>query len=89
MKNFNLNGADQPIEPIAFALGDVRFLNNILIRLTPGKIPESLKTVETVWKEIIPEYPLQHSFIDEDYDNIFRTQIRMTRWQTVFTTSNA
>ena len=38
---------------MAFALGDVRFLNNILIRLTPGKIPESLKTVETVWKEMI------------------------------------
>lgn len=85
MKNFNFKGADQPIEPIAFALGDVRFLNNILIRLAPGKIPESLKTVETVWNEIIPEYPLQYSFIDEDYDNIFRTQTRMTRLLGSFT----
>jgi putative ABC transport system permease protein len=85
LKNFNFKGADQPIEPIAFALGDVRYLSFILIRLTPGKIPESLKIVERIWKEQIQDYPLEYTFIDQDYDNLFRSQIRLTGLLKYFT----
>jgi putative ABC transport system permease protein len=85
MKNFNFKGADQPIEPIAFALADTNYLRIILIRLTPGNIPASLKSVEKIWKEVIPEYPLEYSFIDQDYDNLFRSQIRLTGLLKYFT----
>ena len=86
MKNFHFKGADQEIEPMAFALSDTSFLYNILIRLTPGNIPESIKTVERIWKSVIPEYPLDYTFIDQDYDNLFRAQLRLTsllKWFTV------
>ena len=85
LKNFHFKGADEPIEPMAFALGDTRFLNYILIRLTPGDIAGSLKAVENVWQEIVPEYPLEYTFIDQDYEDIFRTQIRLTKLLRYFT----
>ncbi|MCJ7449657.1 MAG: ABC transporter permease, partial [Bacteroidales bacterium] len=79
LKNFHFKGADQPIEPIAFALTGPEYLSFILIRLTPGNIPEALKTAERVWKNVLPEYPFDYFFIDEDYDNLFRTQFRLTK----------
>jgi putative ABC transport system permease protein len=85
LKNFHFKGADQAIEPMAFALADTSFLRVILIRLTQGNIPASLKSVEKVWKEVIPEYPLQYTFIDQDYDNLFRSQMRLTRLLKYFT----
>jgi predicted permease len=85
LQNFNFKGADQPIEPIAFALADTRYLSLILIRLTPGKVPESLKIVERIWKEQISDYPLEYTFIDQDYDNLFRTEIRLTGLLKYFT----
>jgi ABC-type antimicrobial peptide transport system permease subunit len=85
LKNFHFRGADQPIEPIAFALGEPQFLNFILIRLTPENTSEALKKVENVWHKIIPEYPFDYFFIDEDYNNIFRTQLRLTRLLKYFT----
>jgi len=85
LKNFNFKGADQPIEPIAFALTDSRYLNFILIRLTPGDIPSSLKVIEKAWKETIPDYPLDYTFIDQDYDRLFRAQIRLTGLLKYFT----
>jgi ABC-type antimicrobial peptide transport system permease subunit len=85
MKNFHFKGADQPIEPVAFLLADTSYLRQILIRLTPGNIPGSLKSVEKVWKEVIPEYPLEYTFIDQDYNNLFRTANRMTRLLKYFT----
>jgi putative ABC transport system permease protein len=85
LKNFHFKGADQEIEPMAFALGDTTYLNTILIRLTPGNVPASLKVVEDKWKELIPEYPLQYSFLDQDYDSLFRSQIRLTGLLKYFT----
>ncbi len=85
MKNFHFKGADQVIEPMAFALSDTSGLNQILIRLTPGSIPASLKSVEKVWKEVIPDYPLDYSFIDQDYENLYRSQIRLTGLLKYFT----
>ncbi len=37
LKNFHFKGADQPIEPIAFALAGTRFLDYILIRVNTRK----------------------------------------------------
>jgi ABC-type antimicrobial peptide transport system permease subunit len=85
MKNFHFKGADQPIEPVAFALTDTSNLRIILIRLTPSDIPGSLKVVEKKWKEIVPQYPLQYSFIDQDYENQFKSVIRLTGLLKYFT----
>jgi len=85
LKNFHFKGADQPIEPIAFALAGPRYLSFILIRLTPGNIPEALKTAENVWNNVLPEYPFNYSFIDEDYKKLFSTNIRLTELLRYFT----
>jgi putative ABC transport system permease protein len=85
LKNFHFKGADQPIEPIAFALTDTRYLSVILIRLTPGSTEASLKTVETVWKNVITDYPLDYFFIDNDYENLFLSQLRLSSLLKYFT----
>jgi ABC-type antimicrobial peptide transport system permease subunit len=85
LKNFHFKAADQPIEPIAFALTDPAYLSVILIRISGGKIMESLKSVEKKWKEVIPEYPLDYSFVDQDYDSLFRTQLRFASLLKYFT----
>ncbi len=84
MKDFHFKRTDQPIEPLAFALTDMQFLRVILVKLT-GNIPASLKSVEKVWKEVIPEYPLEYTFVDQDYDNLFRSQMRLTSLLKYFT----
>lgn len=85
LKNFHFKGADQAIEPMAFALAPIDYLRCILVRLTPGNIPESLKALEKNWKESVPEYPLEYTFIDQDYDRLFRAQIRLSGLLKYFT----
>lgn len=77
MKNFHYSGAQEPIEPMAFAVSDSRSFSNILVRLAPGDIPTNLKAVEKIWKTVVPDYPLEYSFIDQDYENLYRTEMRM------------
>ena len=85
LRNFHFKSADQAIEPMAFALTSVDYLRYILIRLTPGHVPESLKDVEKIWKEIVPEYPLDYTFVDQDYERLYRPQIRITNLLKSFT----
>jgi len=70
---------------MAIALADTNYLNVILIRLTPGKTAESIKSLEKTWSQIVPEFPLDYTFIDEDYERLFRTQIRLTGLLKYFT----
>lgn len=85
MKNFHFKGADQPIEPMAFALADTSYLNFILVRLKPGQTKEALAVVESAWNKAIPDFPLQYTFIDQDYENLFRTEMRLSELLKYFT----
>ena len=85
LKNFHFKGADQAIEPMAFALASINYLRCILIRLTPGSVPESLKAAEKSWKAVVPDFPLEYTFIDQDYDNLFKAQVRITGLLKYFT----
>ncbi len=85
LKNFHFKGADEPIEPMAFALVDTSYLRVILVRLTPGKTEESLAAVEKTWKSVIPEYPLEYTFVDQDYQNLFRSETRLADLLSYFT----
>jgi putative ABC transport system permease protein len=85
LKNFHFKGADQAIEPMAFALAPINYLRCILVRLTPGNIPESLKALGKSWKVVVPEYPLDYTFVDQDYDRLFRAQMRITGLLKYFT----
>lgn len=77
MKNFHYQGAQEPIEPMAFAVSDSKSFSNILVRLSPGDIPSALQRVETIWKRIVPDYPLEYSFIDQDYNSHYIKEMRM------------
>jgi len=85
MRDFHFKGADQAIEPMAFALADTSFLGTILIRLTPGRTKESLEAVETAWGNLVPEFPLQYTFVSEDYNDLFRSDNRLTSLLKYFT----
>ena len=85
LKNFHFKGADEPIEPMAFALVDTSYLHVILVRLTPGKTDESLAAVEKTWKSVIPEYPLEYTFVHQDYENLFRSETRLADLLKYFT----
>jgi len=70
---------------MAFTFSDTSFLYLMLIRLTPGKVPESLHALEKTWKNVIPDYPLEYNFIDQDYDNLYRAENRLTGLLKYFT----
>jgi len=77
LRNFHYSGAEEPIEPMAFVLTETGNLNVILVRLAAGDIPASLAAVEKTWKNVVPDYPLEYTFIDQDYDELYIVEMRI------------
>ena len=76
MKDFHFQSVKEKIDPLAIRVSLDR-LNYMFIRIPPGDISASLKFVESTWNRVIPNYPLDYRFVDEDFDRIYRTESRM------------
>ncbi len=76
MKNFHFKDVKTIIEPIAFALvpDNLRF---IVIRIERGNIPETIKNLTNAWASIVPKYPFEYRFLDDDLDRTYLSEMRM------------
>ena len=85
MKNFHFQSIRDKIEPLALALSGVNWFNNMFIKIGPGDITKTMKEIEDTWNKIVPLYPLEYHFIDEDYDNMYRAETRLSKVVKYFT----
>ena len=83
MKNFHYSSMRTKIEPLAVILApdNVRFL---LIRIPPHDISGSVDFIQDTWKKIIPGYPLEYHFIDENFDRMYHSESRMGTLLNIF-----
>jgi putative ABC transport system permease protein len=77
MKDFNFQSLHNKIEPLALSIWGPEFLNYIYIRINPGNLPQAMKQLEKAWKQIEPSYPFDYHFVDNDFENTYRTEVRM------------
>ena len=83
MKNFNFQSLKVDIKPAAILLQkEGRFLT---ARLQPGNISEQVNSMEAAWKEFSPGEPFEYSFLDDDFDALFRAEQRLGKVFTIFT----
>lgn len=83
MKDFNFQSLKQNIRPIAMLLTqNGAFLS---VRLQSGNLSESLQSIEQSWKAQAPGEPFEFTFLDEDFDALFRAEQRLGKVFTTFT----
>ncbi|WP_353123298.1 ABC transporter permease [Dysgonomonas capnocytophagoides] len=51
------------------------FLNSIMIRTEEHETEKGLQVLQSVWKEIIPEYPLAYNYLDDLYKDVYRNEL--------------
>jgi putative ABC transport system permease protein len=80
MKNYNHLPLHANIEPMVFLHPpNPYWLSTVLVKIQPGNIESTLEFIEKTWKKIVPDYPFDYSFLDEDYDRMYRVEKRLGR----------
>lgn len=76
MKDFNYQSLRSKIEPLAVWIWPGRTLSFIYFRIKPGNMHESLKSLQNSWEKIMPQYPFNYQFLDQEIDKMYRTEER-------------
>ena len=74
MKNFNFESFKDQVRPLAILLEENA--NTLFIRYEGSPTP-LVEKVESLWKQHASNEPFEYAFLDQSFDELFRTEQRM------------
>lgn len=77
MKDYHYQSMRNVIEPLALFLTPKEWWGFMYIRINPGNTQESIKELEKTWSRVVPGYPFDYHFVDEEFDRMYRSEERM------------
>ncbi|MCB9315562.1 MAG: ABC transporter permease [Lewinellaceae bacterium] len=78
VKDFNFSSLHDAIEPVVLRMSPWT-LPNIVVRLHPGDVSDQLAGIQSTWKEMAPEVPLEYGFLDQDFQKLYEKEARMAQ----------
>ncbi len=86
VKDFNFESYYNNIKPLAIQYYFPNYQRDyISLRLASGKSEEGLAAAQAIWDRFQPGDPMVYSFMDQDFDALFRTDQRLGRTLSMFT----
>lgn len=61
------------------------YRNFVLLRLKPGNLEKTLASLEETWDRVIPEYPFEFQFLDQDVAEAYGAEQRLEAILRIFT----
>ena len=83
VKDFHFESFHQEISPIVMFLSKTD-LSQISIRIGPENIPQTMAFLKDIWAEMRPDYPFSYYFIDENFDQLYRSEENLGRIFSLF-----
>src|SRR5258708_16233202 len=89
VKDFNTESLHNSISPYAlfYTTSKTYFVptSYIIVRLKAGDFNKAINHVQNQWKRFIPSSPFEYTFLDEQYNSLYRTDQTISKVFTVFT----
>jgi putative ABC transport system permease protein len=80
-EDFNYQSLKEQVRPLVILFSD--YHRQLMVRYQ-GDPQQAVATLDNHWKEYAPGIPLEYSFLDEDFDSLFRAEMRLRDLFTVF-----
>ena len=74
VKDFHFKSLHHRIEPLIMQIGAC---NTFYIKMKPDKITSTVEFIKKTFKSFNHPNPIDFHFLDDDYDNLYRTEQRM------------
>jgi len=72
VQDYHVQSLHRQLHPFILVLSNSAGLSNLMIRMAPGDIPQTIASIEKSIQEVIPNYPVTVRFLDEMLDNMYR-----------------
>ena len=81
VKDFHLKSLHETIAPLVIDLGGP---NHMAVRIQPEGMTGTIAFITDTWKKIYPDFPISYSFMDDDIDQSYRSEMQMNQLFRVF-----
>ena len=78
VQDFHMHSLHEPIAPLFIGPSNAGWVGYIAMRIRPNDIPGTIAFVKNTWKELTT-YPINYSFLDEDFDKMYRNEERLSQ----------
>ncbi|HMB92176.1 MAG TPA: ABC transporter permease, partial [Rhodothermales bacterium] len=78
VKDYHHASLKQTLEPMLF-VELPQFFRYFSIRLSSDDLPATMASLEETWNTLFPAYTFESFFLDEDFDNQYRTEQQLTK----------
>ena len=79
VKDFHTKSLHEKVEPVMLWINQQRARYTwFFVRIKSSNVKNTLKFIEDVHKELNPSYPFQFHFIDEEYENLYISEERIS-----------
>jgi len=85
VEDFHFKSLNTEVEPLVIRMrapGDFYYM---LIKIRDGNIPETMGRLTAIWDKASPHFPFDPSFLDAEFDRMYRAEQRMGRIFGAFT----
>lgn len=82
VEDFHFSSMKQGIMPLGLFLGTTD--GNVSFRFNANKTAAAIQDIEAVWKRLAVGQPFQYSFLDEDFENMYKAEQRLGEIFTIF-----
>lgn len=83
VKDFHFRSMHEKITPL-MVHGQSNWRSTIFMQLTPGNIPDQLSSIENKWKVLFPKIPFDYSFLDQDFNKLYKSDQQMATLMFLF-----
>ncbi len=83
VKDFNFNSMRDNITPLVMVIGS-DWSASLNVRVKGGQLTTVLGQIEKQWKELMPAQEFDYSFMDEDFEAIYKTELKMENLFMIF-----
>ena len=70
VKDFNFSTLREPVKPLAFTFGSDD--GAMTVRIQGSDITQTVSAIEEKWKSVASGLPFEYSFMDADFDNLYK-----------------
>ncbi|HEX2847254.1 MAG TPA: ABC transporter permease [Chitinophagaceae bacterium] len=83
VKDFNFESLHSPIKP--FVLFTEMRGRELLVKLNGQHLSQTISFLQSKWKALVAHRPFEFHFLDEDYDKLYHSEIRLSKVMNIFT----
>lgn len=77
VEDHHFKSLHERIQPLVIAYSRA-IRDPILVRLRSDAVTEGLGAVQAVWSDFVPDEPLEYHFLDDQLDEAYRTEMKMS-----------